>query len=361
MSAVEVLADEELRAHWQHRTAEPASALQLQTLDEFVQRPSLSYLVRGILPAQSIVVVYGAPKSGKSFCMVDLLMHAAHGQDWHGHKVTSAVRVALGLGEGIAGSKVRLRGWIEQHDNIEQPGEIRILPEALSLPENAGAVVEALRSFAPDIVVLDTLNAFFGAGDENSTQDMTKFVSAVRYLRDELKCCVCIIHHTGHGNQDRERGSIALRGTADVMIQVGRDESGSNHVGFQVVGARDMESMSEALALKLRHVETSWLDDDGQPLATCIVEAADGPVTLAGRSKPLGSAQAVVLEAARKLAKQRTPDARGEVLLSRLDVAAVAKEQGVSRQSISSAWQALAGRKYLRLVEPGSVLVKVKP
>jgi hypothetical protein len=288
-------------------------------------------------------------------------MHAAHGLDWQGHKVAKPVRVAIGIGEGITGARVRLRGWIEHHDNIEHAGEFRILPEALSLPERVTEVIEALREFAPEIVVLDTLNAHFGAGDENSTQDMTKFVAAVRYIRDELKCCVCVIHHTGHGNQDRERGSIALRGAADVMIQVGRDENGSNHIGFQVVAARDMESMSQALALKLRHVETSWLDDEGQGIDTCIVESADAPVTLAGRAKPLGSAQAVVLEVARKLAKQGTPDARGEVLLTRLDVAAVAKEQGVSKQSVSSAWPALANRKYIRLIEPGSLAIKVKP
>lgn len=343
------------------RETPPDNELRLRTLDEFVQRPCVSYHVRNLIPSQSIVVVFGPPKGGKTFSICDLTMHAAHGMDWHGFKVAKPVRVAYLAGEGTTGLKVRLRGWIEHHDSVAEPGEFRILPEAMSLPDNAAELVEVMTPFRPDIVVIDTLNTYFGGSDENSTQDMTRFCHAVRRLRDAIGCSVVVIHHTGHGDQTRERGSIVLRASADVLIQVAKDESGSGNVGFQVIAARDMESMNEPLALRLRRVDTCWLDDEDQKLVTCIVEAADGHVTLAGRSKPLGAAQSVVIEVARKLARQGTPDEHGEVLLQRIHVAAVAKEQGVSRQSISSAWAALHSRRLLRLIEPGSVAVKVKP
>ena len=75
------------------------------------------------------------------------------------------------------------------------------MDEALSLPARASEVIESLREFAPDIVVTDTLNAFFGGGDENSTQDMSTFCHALRYVRDELACSIVVIHHTDTATQ----------------------------------------------------------------------------------------------------------------------------------------------------------------
>jgi hypothetical protein len=355
MSAVLSIEDRAL-----HEVAGPTRSLKLLSLDEFVQRPNVSFYVRDILPCKSIAVVFGPPKGGKSFSIADLTMHVAHGHDWRGFAVPKAVRVAYLVGEGATGFRVRLRAWLEQHDNIDVPGQFRILPEALSLPDNASEIVGLLKEFKPEIVVVDTLNTYFGAGDENSTPDMTRFCDAVRIIRDQIECSVVVIHHTGHGDQTRERGSIVLRASADVLIQVAKDEGGSGNVGFQVIAARDMEPMTEPVGLRLRAVETSWLDDDGKPLVSCVVESADSPVSLAGRSKPLGSAQSVVLELVRKLAKQRD-NGSGEVILPRLDVAALAKDQGVSRQSVHSAWNALASRRLVRLIEPGSVAVRLQP
>ncbi len=236
--------------------------LKFLTLDEFVQRPTVSSHVRGVIPAKSLVVVFGPPKGGKTFSVCDLTMHAAHGMDWHGCAIPRRMRVVYLCGEGINGLRVRLKAWLEHHDSIEDVGYFRILPMALSLPDRVLALTETLRAMAPDIVVTDTLNAYFGGGDENSTQDMSAWCASVRYLRDLLGCSVVVIHHTGHGDSGRERGSIVLRATADVLIQVAKDETAGELVGFQVIAARDLEPMESAIALKLSRHETEWLDED---------------------------------------------------------------------------------------------------
>ena len=259
-----------------------APELKFLSLDEFVQRPSISIHVRGVIPAKSLVVVFGPPKGGKTFSVCDLTMHAAHGMDWHGCAIPRRMRVVYLCGEGVNGLRVRLKAWLEYHDNIEERGYFQILPMALSLPDRVATVAEALHAMAPDIVVTDTLNAYFGAGDENSTQDMSAWCASVRYLRDLLGCSVVVIHHTGHGDSGRERGSIVLRATADVLIQVAKDEVAGELVGFQVIAARDLEPMEAAIPLKLSRHETEWLDEDEQPLTTCVVVGADQPVTFPG-------------------------------------------------------------------------------
>jgi hypothetical protein len=268
------------------------SALRLQTLSEFVTRPVVSNQIRGIDPGQAIVVLFGPPKEGKTFSVADLTMHAAHGLDWHGFRIRKALKVAYLVGEGINGFRVRLKAWLEQHDTLDAPPLFRVFPAPLPLPVTVEAVIEMLREFAPDVVVTDTLNAYFGAGDESKTQDMTVFCNAVRSLRDRLHCSVYVIHHTGQGEQGRERGSIVLRATADVLVQIAKDLGGSGLVGFQVISARDIEVMQEPLSLRLSMVQTEWLDDDGLPMSTCLVSRADEPVTLTGRGpRPSGEAK----------------------------------------------------------------------
>jgi len=341
---------------------EPSTArLHLLDLTEFATQPSTRWLVRGILPPDSLVVVFGSAKGGKTFSTVDMLMHAAHGMNWCGHRVTRPLRVAFLAGEGRNGLRVRLHAWIEHHDTAQLTGAFKVLPTSISLPNRVEELIELLKPLKPDVVVADTLNAYFGPGDENSTQDMTHFVAACRRLRESLSCSVVVLHHTPVVDTRRERGSGVLRGAADVVIQVAKDESGSGCIGFQVVTGRDIEPMPQPLALRLDRVETDWMDEDGEPLTTCVVRAAGQPVTLPGRGlRPLGQAQATVLACARELAASGTADDDGWVTLARADVATRARASGVAKQSISSAWTPLQTRGYWRLVEPGSLLLRVQ-
>lgn len=334
--------------------------LRLLTLEEFVQRPTISTHVAGIIPANAFIVAFGPTKQGKTFVVGDLLMHAAHGLDWHGFTIKRPLRVAYLIGEGVTGFKVRLHAWLAHHDNIETPGEFRILPRSMSLPHYYADLIPALKEFAPDVVVTDTLNRYFGGGDENSTQDMTAFCAACKQVIDEVPCSLIAIHHTGHADSGRERGSIVLRSACDVVIQIGKDISDSSLVGFQVITGRDVEPMDEPLSLRLTQTVTDWLDEDGVPMTTCLVESAGQPVNLPGsNARPLGAGQATLYEVIRAEAQRHPKDSNGDVLLTRSDIASLAKERGLSRQTISSAWEPLAKRRYIRLLEPGSLQVRV--
>jgi len=346
-------------------TALAEVVLRLETLTEFVQQPKGSSQIPGLDPGHAIVIFYGAPKGGKTFSVCDLTLHAAHGLDWYGFRIIRPLRVAYLAGEGLRGLRIRLKGWLEYHDSVEPNGNFCLLPHSLSLPERFAEVLEILRAFQPDIIVVDTLNAYFGGGDENSTKDMTGFCSVIRHLRDTLQCSVYVIHHSGWGEGARERGSIVLRATADVMVQVGKDEGGSGLVGFQIVTGRDVEAMEAPLALRLVAHPTEWRDEDGSPLVTCVVQSAGESVSLPGRKeKPLGPTQALVLKVAREMA-QAAPrtNGNGEVVLLRHDIGQRAQElqPGLKRQSVHSAWQPLHNRKLLRMLEPGSVAIRVKP
>src|SRR5262249_21299100 len=115
-------------------TMEPP--LRLESLSAFVTQPSMRWLVRGILPPESLAVVFGPPKGGKTFTVCDLLMHGAHGMEWQGHAVHRPMRVAFLAGEGRSGLRVRLHAWLQHHDtaNLRDGGDFRVVPMSFGLP-----------------------------------------------------------------------------------------------------------------------------------------------------------------------------------------------------------------------------------
>jgi hypothetical protein len=74
---------------------------------------------------------------------------------------------------------------------------------------------------APELIIVDTLARCFD-GDENTQEDMGRFVAGVDRMRREFDSTVMVVHHTRLGG-DRERGNTAFRGAADTMIVIQRD------------------------------------------------------------------------------------------------------------------------------------------
>jgi len=69
-------------------------------------------------------------------------------------------------------------------------------------------------------VIVDTVARNFGAGDENKTQDMGAFVAGVDSIKHRFPgCSVLLVHHTGHGEGDRARGSSVLIGALDAEFR----------------------------------------------------------------------------------------------------------------------------------------------
>jgi hypothetical protein len=77
---------------------------------ELDELPEAETLVEGFLVKESVVRLYGPPKSYKSFVMLDLAACVGQGMDWHGKKVVQA-RVLYVVAEGVRGIKRRVRAW----------------------------------------------------------------------------------------------------------------------------------------------------------------------------------------------------------------------------------------------------------
>jgi hypothetical protein len=94
----------------------------------------------------------------------------------------------------------------------------------------------------------------------------------------ELACSVLLVHHTGVSDeaQHRARGSSAWRGALDIEISVVPGKEGQP---LQIVSRKTKDAEPpETVYAELRQLEIAgWVDEDGEPVTSCVIEIADAP------------------------------------------------------------------------------------
>lgn len=85
-----------------------------------------SYLIKGLLPANSTCSIYGPSGSFKSFVAVSLACHVATGFAWDSRQVEQGAVLYI-VGEGGVGVPRRIRAWADQYaDGHDIPNFYRI-------------------------------------------------------------------------------------------------------------------------------------------------------------------------------------------------------------------------------------------
>jgi hypothetical protein len=226
------------------------------------------YCVKRFLPRSGLAVVWGPPKSGKSFFIFDLLMHVALGWEYRGHHVRQGPvhYVCLEGGRGFRKRGEALR--LAKLRNGEDP-PFYFIVNPLSLAADREALIKDIRlqvgGDIPAVVCIDTLNRSL-AGSESSDKDMAAYIKAADAIRDAFDCLVVIVHHCGH-DAERPRGHSSLMGALDVQIAVRRDDDDN------VVAELELAKDGETGLVFVSRLETFEIgrDADGDPVTSCVV------------------------------------------------------------------------------------------
>lgn len=193
---------------------------------EVLNLPDPQYLIDGIIPEKSFVVLSAAPGSGKTFLILSMLYAIASGTNWLNLKTRSA-SVLYAYGEGGAGLKARI-AVLKLRFDTKMPVRFLVTPPHLNSPSDLLRFINQLRGLEsiPQIIVIDTLARAFVGGDENSARDMGLLVNGVSSLISDTGSSVVLLHHTRKGGGEI-RGSSALMGAVDVAIQIDGSDIGS--------------------------------------------------------------------------------------------------------------------------------------
>ena len=251
--------------------------------DDFCAQPApISWLVKGWIQAQALVMVHGPSGGGKTFAVLDWCLRIASGGGlWMDkHKVKPGGIVYL-AGEGHHGLRGRVAAWKQAHNVKKLNMWLSKDGCDLNTPEGYLRVVSNIRALpnVPEVIVVDTLHRFLH-GDENSAQDAKTMLDACNGLMREFGCTVILVHHTGVSDeaQHRARGSSAWRGALDIEISIipSKDDKPMEIVQRK---SKDAE-MAEPVYATLQTVEIAgWFDEDGQQVTSAVLAKADAPTT----------------------------------------------------------------------------------
>lgn len=186
-----------------------------------------TWLIDGLLETETLGLLFGDPGCGKSFLAVDIALAIATGAPFYNRAVKQGAVFYI-AGEGFNGLTRRFEAWAKHKrvDIADAPLFVSNRPAQFLDATSAAEVTEAVRELAfqhgkPALIVVDTVARNFGAGDENSTSEMGKFIAAIDAVKAEFSgSSIMLVHHTGHSEKQRARGSIALKGALDTEYRL---------------------------------------------------------------------------------------------------------------------------------------------
>ena len=243
-------------------------------LDRVRRMAAQPWIITDIIPAAGVISLVGGSGVGKSFIAVDMACAIATGKEWHGHSVDRPGVVVYVAAEGGGGIDKRVIAWAQQN-GMEDVPELHMLLDAPIIDDEKDAqllcetLAELSRRIGKPInmVILDTLNRVM-QGEENSATAMAALMRGVETIRARHNCAVQIIHHTGHGEQQRARGSSAFFAALDSEITI--KKTGSNVVELENTKSKDSEAF-DLVRLKLDKVTIRGINDrHGNPVTSLV-------------------------------------------------------------------------------------------
>jgi len=231
----------------------------------------LEPLIDDFLFQQSLGAIYGKYGEAKTFVALDMALSVATGRPWLGREVTQGA-VLYVAPEGYIGLKQRREAWCKHHRIGRAPKDFALVRGSLNLQKPDGVTLEALAAAAKErrakLIIIDTLNAVFGGGDENESAAMSKARHELERLRDLSGAAVLVVHHAGKDIDRGLRGSSVLGGALDTVLLV----NGGRIISKAPKGKqKDMEPADD-IAFTLKSIELAP-DKKGRPRSSLAIEA----------------------------------------------------------------------------------------
>jgi hypothetical protein len=237
-----------------------------------------STVVRGIAHKGSITLVFGKPKSGKSFLATHLGLAVAEQprELWMGHRIQQHGPVLYVACEGHGGYWKRLKATgepvPEQFALATGRPCLIVDPEGrgwnwIPHPDDVLAAIEAVRGnygCLPIMVVIDTVFRSFGGANVNDSSHMNAYVAAAQEIAD-LGVAVILVHHATKAN-GTPAGSVSLMGAADTLIHV--EKKDGEHVWTVDEAKDDADTPPRKFRLE---VVDKIIDGQGEEVSSCKV------------------------------------------------------------------------------------------
>jgi hypothetical protein len=210
------------------------------------------------------------------------------------------------MGEGLRGASMRFKALSQKYG--KNPKNIRISRRSINLLDSSAAdeiikIVTEL-DFIPDIIIIDTLHRNM-VGDENSSEDMAMYFKSIELLARRLDAAIVTVHHSGHGEKQRSRGSSSIKAAMDAEFCVTKNGDG---ITFSCTKSKDFGfGMDMSFAINQVELEGDvFYDEDDDKQVTSVYLEYQGVATKEKvLSKKLQKAMDSLVLASETIGKER--------------------------------------------------------
>jgi len=245
------------------------------TAGNMSRRKSGEWLIKGVIPQAELLVIYGASGSGKSFVAIDLMAAIARGIEWRGRK-SKKMRCILIAAEGGGGVGKRFEAYAQHHGiNVDDLdiGLITVPPNFMQKDDISELVKAVSAAGGAEFIVVDTLAQVTPGANENAGEDMGLVLANTRALGSATGAMMGVVHHAGKDLAKGSRGWSGIKAAADAEIEIIRHENGQREIRISKMKDGD-DGMSWGFKLETLEV---GLDDDGEPITSCVAIEAELP------------------------------------------------------------------------------------
>ena len=175
------------------------------------------WVIKNLLERGSNTLLFGESGACKSLIAMDWAFCIGNGIPWHGHKTKKGTVVVI-AGEGHRGLAMRMQA-LKQKYNMN-PDNIYFSTKSVNLLDTdavmrVASILDGLGLDEPPCAIfIDTMHRNMH-GDENSSEDMAIFLSNMELLAKKYNAAISPVHHSGHGDKGRARGSSAIKAGMD--------------------------------------------------------------------------------------------------------------------------------------------------
>lgn len=248
------------------------------TFDEMdVEQPAKAWLIKGIFARGETSAWIAPPGAMKSALLAQAAICVGAGLDWHGHRNKGAAGVVYFAIERADLVKRRLRAHKRLLGLDGTPICVSSSMIDLTHPEAAKRFIDTIRDaqtiLRTDIglVIIDTFAKLIAAagGDENSAKDQGAIYGNIQRVKGATGVHVALIGHTGKDESRGARGSNAMLGDVDVMVEL----SGEDVRTATVTKANDAPE-GPLFSFK-SEVHEFGTDEDGDPISVNVVSSQE--------------------------------------------------------------------------------------
>lgn len=239
-----------------------------------VLQPPTDWLIKGVVPAADLIVLYGASTAGKSFIALDMAAAIARGVEWRGRRSRRG-RVLVIAAEGGGGYGGRIQAYCQFHSLQADELDVSIMHAAPNVldADDIGEIVAAIRAAGGfDFIIIDTLAQVTPGANENAGEDMGRALANIQVIRKVSGATIMVIHHAGKDLTRGSRGWSGIRAAADAEIEVSRDEV-TNAREIRLSKMKDGQDGTR-WAFKLETLVIG-MDSDGDELTSCVIVEAE--------------------------------------------------------------------------------------